>query len=393
VSAHVLIIDDDRGIRDMLALYLRSRSYRVATAGDGAGGLAACREAVPDLVMCDLRMPGLDGLSVLSHLSRDFPELPVIIVSGTAEVGDAIQALRLGAWDYVTKPILDLAVLDHALTRALERARLLAENRAYRERLEATNAQLEQSLRQLEADEAAGRRIQFTLLPRRRVCFGALECSRFLKTSSFLSGDFSDYFTIDERRFAFYIADVSGHGVSSAVITVMLKSMVGRHLENHHHYGEDIILQPALLLRDLNRQLLEGSHGKYLTMFYGVIDLGEMSMTCANGGQFPFPLLFDGRDTRWLGGRSPPVGLFEEADYHDETVEVGRRFALTLFSDGVQEMLAEQDLESRKARLYRAASASNHDAAAMARSLGIEEDSMAPDDASILVVRRIPDDA
>ncbi len=393
MSAHVLIIDDDRDIRDLLALYLRSRSYRVDTAGDGVGGLAACREAVPDLVMCDLRMPGLDGLSVLSHLSRDFPELPVIIVSGTADVGDAIQALRLGAWDYVTKPILDLAVLDHALARALERARLLAENRAYRERLEAANAQLEQSLRQLEADEAAGRRIQFTLLPRRRVGFGALECSRFLKTSSFLSGDFSDYFTIDERRFGFYIADVSGHGVSSAVITVMLKSMVGRHLENHRHYGVKIILQPAELLGDLNRQLLEGSHGKYLTMFYGVIDLGGMSMCCANGGQFPFPLLFDGRDTRWLGGRSAPVGLFDDAEYREETVPVGGRFALTLFSDGVLEMLPEQDLESRKARLCRAASASSQDAAAMARSLGIEDDSVAPDDASILVVRRVPDDA
>ena len=68
----------------------------------------------------------MDGLEVLAELTRDFPELPVLVVSGTGDLGDAIQTLKLGAWDYVTKPIEDLDVLDHAVNKALERARLRA---------------------------------------------------------------------------------------------------------------------------------------------------------------------------------------------------------------------------------------------------------------------------
>ena len=141
---HVLIIDDDGAIRDMLALYLRGRGYTVSVAADGEAGLAQCRLERPDLILCDLRMPGQDGLTVLAEVSANCPDLPVVIVSGNADTGDAIQALRLGAWDYVTKPIMDLGVLDRAIERSLERARLIAENRTYRAELEQTTAVVSQ---------------------------------------------------------------------------------------------------------------------------------------------------------------------------------------------------------------------------------------------------------
>jgi sigma-B regulation protein RsbU (phosphoserine phosphatase) len=83
-------------------------------------------------------------------------------------MSDAIQALKLGAWDYVTKPIEDMAVLEHAINHALERARLRRENREHREHLEGVNEQLRQTVRQLQEDEAAARRIQFQLLPGKR---------------------------------------------------------------------------------------------------------------------------------------------------------------------------------------------------------------------------------
>lgn len=392
MSAHVLIVDDDGAIREMLAHYLRDCGYRIDTAVDGEAGVAFCRESCPDLVMCDVRMPGMDGIALLGALKAAHPDLPVIIVSGTGEMDDAIQALRLGAWDYVTKPILDFAVLDHALERALERARLIAENRAYRDALEATNRRLEGSLRQLEDDEAAGQRIQFTMMPDHVKRYGEFECSRFLKTSAFLSGDFVDYFSIDATRFAVYMADVSGHGVSSAVITVMLKSYVGRHLENFRHYGDGTIGDPARLLGELNRDLLAGRHGKYLTMFYAVVDRERNRMVYANAGQYPFPWLFDDVELRQIGGKSPPVGLFDDAEYANSTLELPPRFSLTVFSDGVLEMLAEQTLEARKAHLERAAGVDSLDARGLAAALGIDERQDAPDDASILNLRRVTSD-
>ena len=130
----ILIIDDDPAIRDMLSLYLRSEGHAVRTAASGPEGIARCHEHPPSLVLCDLSMPGMSGLAVMSRLTGDFPDLPVLVVSGTGDLGDAIEALKLGAWDFVTKPIEDLAVLDHAIGRAFERARLLAENREVEDR-------------------------------------------------------------------------------------------------------------------------------------------------------------------------------------------------------------------------------------------------------------------
>ena len=81
-------------------------------------------------------MPVLDGLGFMSELTKESSETPVIMVSGTGDIDDVIEAIRLGAWDYITKPINDMGVLIHALNKAIERANLLKENRQYREHLE-----------------------------------------------------------------------------------------------------------------------------------------------------------------------------------------------------------------------------------------------------------------
>jgi len=90
----------------------------------------------PDLVLTDLRMPEVDGLEVLRRAGELSPETPLIVVSGTGRIGDSIQALRLGAWDYILKPVEDMSIISIAVEKALERSRLLRENRTYQENLE-----------------------------------------------------------------------------------------------------------------------------------------------------------------------------------------------------------------------------------------------------------------
>jgi sigma-B regulation protein RsbU (phosphoserine phosphatase) len=392
VAKKILIIDDDRAIRDMLCAYLRRGGYDVRTASDGAMGLGLVRDDAPDAVLCDLRMPGMGGLEVLPALAADFPRLPVLIVSGTGDLSDAIQTLKLGAWDYVTKPVVDLAVLDHALDKALERARLLAENDAYRAHLEAANAELARSLRQLEADEASGREIQFALLPRTPMRHDSLEFSRYLATSAIMSGDFVDYFVIDASRIGFYIADVAGHGVASAVITVMLKSHTDRHLEDFLRHGDPTIVDPATLLARLNREVLTHGNGKYLTIFYGVIDTSARQLLYANGGQFPFPYLFDGTSVTEIGGRSPPVGLFDDARYANAALDIPREFALRLYSDGVLELLPPDGLANRKELLRAASRDALLDAEGLALRIGLLDQAAPPDDVTVLSIRRISND-
>ena len=132
----ILVIDDEPIIRESIAAYLEDSGFTVYQAGNGLDGMDIFRSEHPDLMMVDLRMPGMDGLEVLSTVLTESPDTPILVVSGTGVIQDAIEALRMGALDFITKPILDMAVLEHAVTTALERTQLRVENRRYREHLE-----------------------------------------------------------------------------------------------------------------------------------------------------------------------------------------------------------------------------------------------------------------
>ena len=133
----VLIIDDERLILETLEEYMEERGFTVLIAETGRQGLDLFFQEHPDLVLVDLRMPGIDGLEVMETISRSAPNTPVLVVSGTGIIQDAIDALRVGAWDFITKPFGNFDVFDHAVSRALERSRLIRENTQYQEHLEA----------------------------------------------------------------------------------------------------------------------------------------------------------------------------------------------------------------------------------------------------------------
>ncbi len=135
-KAVILTMDDAEILREAMAAYLENHGYRVLQAADGREGLEIFEAARPDLVLIDLRMPVLGGMDVLAKLRQAAPETPTIVVSGTGLLQDALEAIRLGAWDFITKPMADMAVLLHAVQKALDRARLLDENRRHREHLE-----------------------------------------------------------------------------------------------------------------------------------------------------------------------------------------------------------------------------------------------------------------
>ncbi|MBF0462551.1 MAG: response regulator [Magnetococcales bacterium] len=132
----VLVIDDEQHLRDVFRKYLEHLHYIVLVAENGRTGLELFERERPDLVLTDLRMPEMDGLEVLTKIRGDSPDTPVIIVSGKGEVDDVIGALRLGAWDYLSKPLDSLLVLGHVVEKAMERFHLIQENRVYQEHLE-----------------------------------------------------------------------------------------------------------------------------------------------------------------------------------------------------------------------------------------------------------------
>lgn len=168
----VLVIDDETAVRQSVVECLTDLGIRTTSATDGRAGLDAFRREQPDLVLLDLRLPEMDGLEVLKAIRSVSTDASVIVVSGRGLMPDAIEALRLGAVDYLTKPIHDLAVLEHSVRRALERIRLVRENERYRNHLEEEvarrTAELDQANRSLEAKNVALQEVLASIEAERR---------------------------------------------------------------------------------------------------------------------------------------------------------------------------------------------------------------------------------
>lgn len=388
VSATLLIIDDDEVVRESLAAYLEDSNFKVLQALNGLQGLQIFESEQPDLVICDLRMPQIDGLELIRRIRQTASETPIIVLSGAGVMSDAVEALRLGAADYLIKPLEDLAVLEHSVRRALDRAYLRVENQRYRDKLEAANRELQASLNLLQEDQNAGRQVQMNMLPVTPWSIEGLEFSHRIIPSLYLSGDFVDYFRVDERRVAFYLADVSGHGASSAFVTVLLKFMTTRLLYESRRNGTLPEFKPSEVLAHINRGLINTKLGKHVTMLGGVIDLEKNSLTYSIGGHLPLPVLFVAGQASYLEGRGLPVGLFDDATYDDRVMELPPSFSLSLFSDGILDVLPGATLKEKEASLPEQVAAAGGTLDGLRQVFGLANLAEMPDDIALLVLSR-----
>lgn len=384
----ILSVDDDPDIRKRISTYLEDSGFIVFEASNGKEALNLFASKKPDLVLCDLIMPEMSGLELLEILKKESPETPIIVISATEVMGDVIEALRLGAWDYIVKPITNMAVLEHAVCRALERGRLVIENRNYRAQLEEKNMQLTQSLGQLKEDQDAGKSVQQKLLPKPIFELNEYIFSHVVIPSLYLSGDFVDYFAISQDKIGFYIADVSGHGASSAFVTVLLKSLVEQMLSNYQTRNDELILNPDRVLKHISDDILQAKLGKYLTMIYGVLDLKENQLVYSVGGHYPNPVIWNGKVATFLEGTGFAVGIFKDARFESHTCPLPEQFSLAMFSDGIFEILHGKNLQEKEERLLEIVNKSQLSVEDILSSLGIKNESGCPDDITLLLMNR-----
>lgn len=387
-SATLLIIDHDQLARSPMASYLRTLGFAVLEAESGEQGLQMLKDFQPELLICDSRMPQLTGLDLIRSLRAQGLETPVILLSANGSMNDAVESLHLGAADYLIKPLSDLAELEHSVRRALEEGTLRLENRLYRETLEATNRELQTSLSLLQEDQNAGRQMQLSMLPQTPWQVDDYQFAHQVIPSLYLSGDFVDYFRLDQHRIAFYLADVSGHGASSAFVTVLLKFMTTRLLYESRRNGELPDFKPSAVLAHINRGLINCKLGKHVTMVGGIIDQLTNRLTYCIGGHLPLPVLYSEGKARFLDGKGLPVGLFEEAVHEDHVLDLPDSFSLTMLSDGILEVLPGDSLKDKEASLPGLISAAGGALEGMFGTLGLASIEEIPDDIAVLVLSR-----
>lgn len=335
----------------------------------------------PQLLLMLSSADTLDGLRQLCDRMHPNPVICLIDASAVPTSEFTLSALRHGASDLFALPLQDPELFLRSLQRQLERAELLSQSQYFRD-------ELERSLALLKEDQQAGRHVQLKMLPPKQAVINDYHFDYKIQPSLFLSGDFVDYFRISESLTMFYLADISGHGASSAFVTVLLKNMTNRLLRNYNRGSSFHILSPTDVLARVNKELLETGLGKHMTIFVGLLDRIENTLQYGVGGHFPMPILKQGDKAEYLAGSGMPVGLFDDAEFDGRIVELEDEFSLTLFSDGILEVMDDADLKAKEKRLLDVAARGYDDLGDLARKLGVDRIDEAPDDIAVLSVFR-----
>ncbi|MGM0450233.1 MAG: PP2C family protein-serine/threonine phosphatase [Pseudomonadota bacterium] len=383
-TEQILIIDADPASRDELRRHLQARGYYVTACELLAEGLANLGTTVPDVIFADLPPQHIGELAREAVIGNI--EVPVIALMAAGTAVEVVAAMRAGASEVVLKPLQDKNAVDDALGKLFERVRVARLNEVYREELERKNLNLREGIAELRADQSAGRKVQMKMLPDPNQSMAGVVMTHCVQPSLFLSGDFLDYMKLDENLSLVYIADVSGHGASSAFVTVLLKNLTNRLQRNLRRGSSNDILNPERFLQRVNHELLETGLGKHVTLFVGLVDTDAGELRYSVGGHFPMPILLDDQGARFLDGSGLPVGLFTEPDWttYQESLRPG--FRLILFSDGILEVINAPSLDQKEKRLLELVQSGRHTVDRLSESLQIEAMQELPDDIAIVTV-------
>ncbi|MCY2925708.1 MAG: response regulator, partial [Planctomycetota bacterium] len=235
----VLLVDDEPAILRLLRSMLeRLGEYELFEAADGHEAKRVLSLHTIDVVVTDLVMPGLGGLELIQWSQEHCPRPQWIVLSGQASLDDAIHAVRLGAFDFLCKPIDTAEVLRLAVRNAARHGRMLAESARMSEELRQQNERLKRQLKHLvdayeilrhqaatiTEDLDRAEHIQRALLPATPPRLRSFAVDAVYRVSHRIGGDLYDVVPLDERRVALYVADAAGHGVSAAMLSVLFKN-------------------------------------------------------------------------------------------------------------------------------------------------------------------------
>ncbi len=403
VQADVLIVEDSPTQALRLRHTLRRHDYQAVVAQDGAQALQMLQAGQVKLVISDVEMPVMDGYELCRRIKADaaLRDIPVMLLTSLSAPRDIINGLECGADHFMVKPYDEAwliarigfmlngqnvtaepkgievffggqahhlqnipsvqttvglllgtyettlqknAELNQAKTALEEQARALAQSNA---ELEQISRELRVQNQHMQADLNLAREIQSSFLPRQYPSFphhtlpseSALRfCHRWIPTTT-LGGDFFDVLALSETQAGVFICDVMGHGVRSALVTAMMRALVGERTA--------IALQPAAFMAELNRHLVgilqQTSNTIFASAFYMVADIETGQLTYANAGH-PAPLWARRQANiveplpRVVESCGPVLGVFEDAEYEALSCKIDVDDFIVLFTDGLYEV-------------------------------------------------------
>lgn len=327
----LLLVDDDSENIQVVHSILKDR-YKIRVATNGAKALELAKvEPFPDLILLDVMMPQMDGYELCGYLKADqrTKDTPVIFLTGKTEVTDEARGFEVGAVDYIHKPFSPPIVTARVRTHIM----LRDARETVARQLVSINSELEMA-----------RQIQLSILPQETPHLQGLEIeARYLPMSS-VAGDFYDFLVIDDKHVGVLIADVSGHGLPSALIASMLQTQLAAQAPNASN--------PPEVLSGLNKALYGKFRGHYVTAAYLFLDLAKGTVNYG-GAAHPPMLLWQSKTGRAIEcvENGLMLGPFSDSTYSATTFSLEDGDRIVLITDGIIEAKDSSEKEFGMERL------------------------------------------
>lgn len=234
------------------------------------------------------------------------------------------------------------------------------------------------------ADQRLGQQLQASLLPAAELSWQAYHFHSLVRPALYLSGDTLDYLALDQDRHFFYLADVAGHGTASALGSVLLQGLMRQAIANGQNH-----LTPASILQAINQQWLTIGIEKHATLILGCIDQRSQQLSWSMAGHLPAPVFMQQGQARFLSGKGQPIGLFANAQYSDNSLDLSQPFSLHLFSDGVFELLNAQRLQAKEQQLLELVEQTSGQWSELLSQLRLDRSEVIDDDVALLTISRM----
>jgi phosphoserine phosphatase RsbU/P len=320
--ARILVVDDEAGMLRAVERVLADE-HRVAATRLSREALAVAEEFHPELAIVDIRMPDLDGFELMARLKARFPAIDVILMTGSVDDLDEklVRAIRSPAFYFIQKPF-DREVLRTLVDRCVELRRRRDDH--------------QQNLKRLQAELAEARAFQQSLLPDRNGRLNRVAVSCRYTPCSALGGDLCDYAAAASGQTALLIADVSGHGVSAAMLTGIVKSAFhASHVDG---------FEPLAVVQRVSQGLAAFSPERFVTLVAALISPEERRLRYVNAGHPPIAVWGPTRNPLWLESTGPLVSpVLIRSTWEAADAPLGDGDHVLLYTDGISEILADED--------------------------------------------------
>jgi len=328
-TGDILIVDDTPANLRLLTSILADEGYHPRPVPNGPLALQAAAGRQPDLILLDIRMPGMNGYEVGMEL-KDNPstsEIPIIFISALGSIEDKVKAFQVGGVDYITKPFHAEEVLARVETH-------LSLRRLQKQQQE-INRKMARELR------LAGE-IQASFLPQELPEIPGWQFSAILEPARETSGDFYDIRQTTSGQLALLVADVVDKGAGAAMFMALCTTLL-------RSYGSIYPFRPDQVLNEVNARILTDTGGQqFVSVFYGCLNPGSGELVYCNAGHPP-PLYIRAADsTPWqrLTRTGTALGISEDSKWETGKIQFSREDLLLLYTDGLT------DAENRRGEFF-----------------------------------------